>query len=1300
MRKFIRFLIYISVLSLFSFFQAACSNPENETSEKSDLESISITTDSFECDSLSRSVSQGGIYCNKNVTFSGSIKNARNIKGVYAQIKRPGDSDFTDLQKATIKNDKWTCNLTFENEEFLLIRFVALDLDLKSTAQSAKIIPLFIRGNSDCDSLWYIDRGGLADYCDLMQKSELEAIDFTLSENKDFAQNGSFTICVNTDEEDPIEYKSIQIRDENGNKICDIDNSSKDKSEPLFEVKEKILTDADESLASGRHYLQVCYNAIDTEIEAGYFLWWPESDFPQISLSAPYAGPDTINLHTNEEFSVTIFDDDMLDQAYCLLLTKEEAEKFSGEIKALSENPESFIAALKKNGLEESIKFFKSEDEERETKIDFTSSENPQDLHLIAVAWDKGLPRKLTAKEIEIHVIDQSVSAIVVTSPKNNEIPEISKSSDSTKSIVTIKGNTVDEIGCKVLQFVWVAGSESDQEKAEKAKKWLEDYSELPETEKIPNKDIKLWNVMLSNPRNIDGFYYQDFKFKVDLANDFNDEKFCDKFFLIKLTRIDGKATYSEYKILADTELPNITDVKFFLTKEEDGSSSLTAQVKSNKKLQVEEKVTFDLIVTEEADEEVGEEVKEDDSEPETQDKEQKEKEPKKISLPLESCIDNTLTFKLNFIPGKSDIPNGSLSYIPQSCIEKISEITDLLGNSLISPTESEAKESGITIDTLAPQITGMLPSEETESGSNIFKQGNKILIDFNEAVKKAEGKIILRQCKNWALPPVLSEKDFKTITSLLDKTDREILSRQENGSDMKDSEHILKSNSKYPNDTYHGTGQYIGPYKKTVQGLSLSEDGKFLPDLSAKYVLDFDIDIWETDTPHYFEKTFENGFATQQKYDERSFESLTNILKVVNSKKYLCTAGQIRKVLEKVHYHERILDVNSSEVELSEDGKSLTVTFGAGLLDSSDDLPDGREWELVIEKGAFEDLSGNKFGLSSKNDEIVIQNSNNQLSFWSDKVAKPVVRVDRYSYGLGIWQSDRNGNKANQIMADKTNYLPQSHDSIKPTGYVRTRIDCQTRGAKIYYTVKEHTSPARTTNPPSDNELIEAKSNSSSGKDSVESADSENPEEEKKNCYISSENRIFYSYFTDTDDFTDEEESQLKKLDSYSDAENGSTVSPVFAVGNGKYNQSFKDYVISRAEKAGFESSDQEVEGVYQTVVQFVNPKTKNGSSATSPTIGQKDLSIHGMLILSSLENISPFPLRKLQNGSPYLRRCYRENTSKEKSKSLDYYWVSYEVLTDASFSFYNWNSSYYEWAENDGLMKAGEFTRFIEKD
>lgn len=1251
MKKFAVLSIFFSCVLLFSAALSSCSNIETEAAEKSDISAVTVSVDSFGSAGSSRSVSTGGIYCNKNVTFSGTIKNARNIKGLWAQIKHPGDELFVDLKKAVIQEEKWTCSLSFDKDDFFFIRFVAVDSNEKTSASSAEIIPVFVRSNFDDDSLWYIDRGQNTEYIHLKQKSELKLMDLSLPANKDFAQNGSFSIMVNSSEDDPISYSSIQIRDENNNRICEISNSSKSKESPLFEVTEKLLTASDDSLLSGKHYLKVCYTAVDVEIEAGYFIWWPESDFPKVAVKANSTESDSITLHTNEKFSVSIFDDDSLDEAFCVLLTEEEAESLSDKINSINDNHEDFIKAASKIVSEERINYFTAKNREREAEFSFASEESPQIMHLVSLVWDKTSARNFTFSDTEIRVIDGTVSAVIFDSPKNNEIPQAEVSANGSKATVIVKGSVVDTVGCKSIQFVWVSGTSTDEEKGEAAKKWLEKLDKESVSNSDENSEFKLWNAVFSSPRLSDNFLYQNFRFKIDLINDFGDDRDNDKFFLVKLTRNDGKVSYSDYKLLADNEVPSVSKIKVEVKKDNASQKTyLLAEVSANKALQVNGIPAFELVV----------------SAPNEKDTSKKQI----LSLPLSSCTGKLLTFKKEIISGSTGIPNGEVSYIPSDCIKKISTITDGLGTPLaLNSEETEPVQTEIIIDTIEPKIVYMAPEGETAKGSNIYKNGNKITVKFSEKVKKNGGKIILRQVSGWAIPPVFTEEDFSLIMEELDENDREILSRQENGVDMEDAENILGSNAKFPNDTYHGTGQYVGPYKKTVQGLMLSENGELVPDLSPKYVLDFDIDIWETDSPHYFGKTFEKGFATQQKYEGRGFESLTNILKVVQPKKPVRTADQIRKILEKIHYHERIIEVDSVDAQLSEDGTQLTLDFEAGPFEESDDLPNGREWELIVEKGSFIDVNGNEFGVLYGGKEITVKNSNKKDSFWSEKVARPVVRIDRYSYGLGIWQSDKNGNRAKQIISDKTNYLPQSHDSIKPTGYVRARIDCETKGAKINYTIKERSRPARTSNPPSEEEPF----------------------------YIDKKTSWFYSYYTNTEGLKASDLLLIKKYDKSSAPEDGNTVSPVFAVGNGSYNKSFKDYVIAVAEKPGFESSAQEIEGVFQTVVQFVNPKTKTGSSATSATIGQKDVSIHGKMISNEDPYISPFPLRESQNGSPYLRRCYRENSDKESGSSLDYYWVSYEILADATFSFYNWSGSSYDWAENQGQMKAGEFTRFV---
>ena len=1236
-----KFLALFLIFSLAGIIIASCSNLETESFDKTDIDSVEIIVDSYTSYSSSRSIHSGGIYCKKDVTFSGTVTASRKVKKIFAQIKKSGDESFTDLKKADFSNGQWSCSLFFEEEASFLLRFVAFDEDNKSNAASAKIIPVFVSNtNDDYHSLWYIDRGTESEQLYLKSLSELEKIDLSLPENKDEAQNSSFRLCINQISSESFLCKAIQIRDENDNNICTVEDSSKSGNPPEFLINEKLLVSSDNSLSAGKHFLKVIYNYDSYEIDAGFFIWWPESDYPKIYTDFSTDEDDSINLHTNQEFEITAFDDDCLYSAYCALLSEEEAASVKYSSEELQDNPEFLKSLFSTDDYSDRYFTFFSKDNEREKTFNLKSLSSSQTMQLIALVSDNCVPHNSTIKTLTVNVIDDSVSALNIESPKNNEVPSVTFTEKNSRAIVPVKGYAVDTSGCKSLYFVWVSGLQTDEEKFEKAKKWLEELSDDLVSNNLEKDGMKLWNVNLSAPNKKNGFAYQSFSFNIDLFNDFGNEKLNDKYFVTKLSCTDGKCTYSDYRILADPTNLIISSIKF------DCEDSLSVTLTANKDLKLSGKPAFEVLV-------------------------QKEENTSLLQLPLVKSYGRALIFSLP-IKDDEEIPNGKISYIPASCIKSADTITDQSGNLLIVNNETSPIDAEITIDTLPPEAVSMTPDGETEENSNIFKQGNKITIQFNEPVRKAAGNLILRQTAGWAIPPVLTEEQFKKLSEELDESDLEILSRLENGSSMEDSEKILKSNSKYPNDTYHGTGQYVGPYKKSAQGLKLSDDGEhFIPDTSVKYVLDFDIDIWETEKVHYFAKTFEKGFATQQKYEKRGYESLTNKLKIVapetaklkGSKR---TVNQIRKIFEKAHFHERILDVTSDEVELSEDGMTVTVNFPAGLYDENDDLPAGREWEFAVENGAFTDLAGNEFKNPDAS-ETVMANVNDKKSFWSDKVAKPVVRVDRYSYGLGILQADENGKRSNQIIADKSNYLPQSHDSIKPTGYVRVRIDCETKGSSIEYSVIKKTSSPRKDNPPCENDPY----------------------------FLDKKERSFYSYYTDTEALSKNEYENLKSYEKSSEPDNENNASPVFSAGNGLYNQSFKHYVVAHAVKSGFTSSEQGIEGIFQTVVQFVNPETASRSSATSSTIGQKDVSIHGAPADGSY--ISPFPLQYAQNGSPYLRRCYRENSNVGTGKSLDYYWVSYEILSEASFSYYNWKSSYYEWADNKGIMKPGEFTRFI---
>ena len=560
-----------------------------------------------------------------------------------------------------------------------------------------------------------------------------------------------------------------------------------------------------------------------------------------------------------------------------------------------------------------------------------------------------------------------------------------------------------------------------------------------------------------------------------------------------------------------------------------------------------------------------------------------------------------------------------------------------------------------ITCDNVAPTVITMFPNDGDGTADaqnfngdvkNIYTTGNEIRITFSEPVQKGSGNLILRQTAGWAIPPVLTAEEYNTICAELEYEDKNILARQDKNGKLEEDMEDTSVGIQHRNNEYHGTGQYIGPYKKSMQGIKL-ENGNYVPDIDTKFVLDFDIGIWETTEPHPIGKTFEN----------HAYKAPTSTT----------SAGEIRAVLEKAGLHQRVLDVTSANVKV--DGNVVTITFPKGLIDQTDALPDGREWELVFERGTFLDITGNEFGEGLTKDAIqengkqkevsntwkrgrtsitdgskplVLIKTNGNEFFNSDKVATPVVRVDRYSYGLRIRQANADGNLT----------APIANDGVKPTGYVRVRIDCETKDATVVYSETK----------------VEKDNNSANSENTTYS------------------NAGATSHYTTTN------------ISDYILPASSYTTNSIFAVGSGDYKKSYKGIIAAKGTKTSFTSSADGIEGVFQTVVYFSNPITGDGTSCSSLGSGRTDISIRGTTGFAGEPYISPFPLRDSRVGSPYLRIVFREKSANITTN--DYYWVSYEVLVESSFSNYchgkNDNDvNYYDWARNWGIMNAGEFTR-----
>ena len=578
--------------------------------------------------------------------------------------------------------------------------------------------------------------------------------------------------------------------------------------------------------------------------------------------------------------------------------------------------------------------------------------------------------------------------------------------------------------------------------------------------------------------------------------------------------------------------------------------------------------------------------------------------------------------------------------------------------------------------DGVAPKVKSMTVS------------GNVVTLTFAESVKKAGGNITLRQVKKWAIPPVLTAADLtKIMNKLPDKKDRDVLSmRDDNGSDIEDAiDYGLRENTDHvANDKYFGTGQFVGPYKRSYQGV----DANGKPDFSTKYVLHFDLDIWDIETPTVkVGTTYKSDYSKAVGTDFHADKSDTKV-EFDLTKQVQVSTQQIRDVLEKAGYHERVLDVTSSLVSVS--GKTVTITFPAGLTDTSDALPAGREWELVIDKGAFMDETGNEFGAepngyknmadavqyggqqfsvgragnnsvyhpnyegswgtdgrgsrSTPTPVVLIKSGESSESFFSDGVATPWVRVDRYSYGLGIYQPS--GKSGEVLTGDYNNYITAALE--KPTGLVRVRIDCETPGASVKYVIGGGTG--------SDNEGTGTR-------------------------------------YTDTKVTFSSAESFYK-----SQSEQGYT--NIFAAGTGNYKTSCKQYIVAKATKTGFTDSGYGAEAVWQSVVHFVNPtrnSSNGGTSLATLGAGYNDFSIRGTTGAGMEPYYSPFPLRNSLMTCPYLRRTYLER--KDVANSNDYYWVSYEIFLESAVSGHGHRKAgdNFTWTQKDSKMMPGEVSTIV---
>ncbi|TCW61238.1 Ig-like domain-containing protein [Treponema sp. J25] len=450
-----------------------------------------------------------------------------------------------------------------------------------------------------------------------------------------------------------------------------------------------------------------------------------------------------------------------------------------------------------------------------------------------------------------------------------------------------------------------------------------------------------------------------------------------------------------------------------------------------------------------------------------------------------------------------------------------LTNVQDLYGNSPGTVTVPTFNRPGLKIDGVPPAVSSRSPEPNTASSDS------QISVTFNEPIFVESGLIEVRRTGNWYIPVVLTEAEFAAIyySSALTEADRQTLMFTENGAPL----------------LHPQTGQPVGPYRKITHGLKLS-GSTYVPDTATKYVLDFPFSAADNQEVTYA-LDLNNDGDTNDLGETRTI-----------------AAGAIRAVLEKTGYHRQTVDVASYAVSIT--GNTVTITLPKPLVR-------GRQWTVTIPAGAFRDGAGNT------NEEII-------WSFWSDQVATPVIRVDRYSHGWGAQEPIVSGGYI-------TGYRSVGNVDITtvPTGYVRVRIDCETPGATILYGTL--TKSSATVDP--------------TGVGSNQTRSSSNADA------------------TDTD---------LSGINS------ATLYTGFFPLGDGALNTAIKYYIAATATKAAngsepaLTASDRGYEGVFKSIIMYREP------GSTGP------LRFEGSNIQGGMPTISGFPLRDADPDIRFSKYAY----------------------------------------------------------
>jgi len=308
---------------------------------------------------------------------------------------------------------------------------------------------------------------------------------------------------------------------------------------------------------------------------------------------------------------------------------------------------------------------------------------------------------------------------------------------------------------------------------------------------------------------------------------------------------------------------------------------------------------------------------------------------------------------------------------------------------------------------------------------------------------------------------------------------------------------------------------------------------------------------------------------------------------------------ASLRGILDKAKYNWQEIDVSGSQI------------LGAGtdtIIVDLDKLPDGRQWKVEIvgpktNGGAFRDEAGNTFdgwGTSSN------------FTFWSEKTAEPVIRVNRVS----------NNSATVAPSSNRVEGTPGTASEITSRINVQYRIDCETPGAVITYGTQ--------------NISINTVSSATTGFGANSASDSSN---------------------TTNSNNADATIAQLGSI-SINQSYN-LTGTNYLTIGDTNLYTARKDYIAATATRNGTPSlatSNRGYEGAFKTVIVYRKPPDGGGTLGTN-----RFVKLEATNTQNGAVTISGFPMNYNDMSGKSSKNAYRNPAATD-----DWIWISWEIVSN----------------------------------